>query len=145
MFTRHVFRISFLFITSLFAQQTISPVADPYRLWAISEWGATVVNDSTQKATVWGPNANPDGDASLNLQEYAFGTDPRQFTQNPVVTDVGQSLLGYTSMTAQQKADDPALIVIPQYSNDMKIYWPWLPRDSFSYAGAGSSFFLEMG
>ena len=118
--------------------QTLPIVSDPYRTWAIAQWGAAVVNDPSQEATVWGMDANPDADDFTNLQEYAFGTDPRQYTGNPVVTDVGQTVDSSIAITFPQRADDPALVVIPQYSRDLRTWWPNLPPDSFSYSGAAN-------
>lgn len=118
--------------------QTFPVVADPYRTWAIAQWGAAVVNDASQETTVWGMDANPDADDFTNLQEYAFGTNPRQYSGNPVVTDVGQTLGSYMAMTFPQRTDDPALIVVPQYSRDLRTWWPNLPPDSFSYSGAAN-------
>lgn len=139
MFTRSLICVWFTLIASALAQ-TLTPTADPYRTWAVAQWGAAIVNDPTKEATVWGTSANPDGDIFTNLQEYAFGTDPRQFTQNPHVTDLGQTVPGYLSMNTRQRTDDAALIVIPQYSSDMQSWWPWLPRDSFSYTGDNAFF-----
>jgi len=139
MLTRSLFCIWFILIASAFAQ-TVPSVADPYHTWAVAQWGTAVVNDPSKEATVWGTNANPDGDIFTNLQEYAFGTDPRQFTQNPQVTDLGQTVSGYLSMNTRQRTDDAALVVIPQYSSDMQSWWPWLPRDSFSYTDDNAFF-----
>jgi RHS repeat-associated protein len=135
-FMRLPILVLFILVTAAFAQTT----SDPYRTWAIAQWGAAAVNDPAQEVSVWGMGANPDGDGLTNLQEYCYGTDPRQSTQNPIVRDAGQTVSSYTAITVRHRVDDPALIVFPQYSNDMLSWWPRLPRDSFSYSGANSLF-----
>lgn len=120
--------------------QQFSTTSDPYRTWAITQWGTTVVNDPTKEATVWGQSADPDGDGNINLHEYAFGTDPRQSNINPISWDYGKTTPGHITVSYTQRVDDNALVVIPQYSVDMSTWWPVPPRDAFSWLGDGTYF-----
>jgi RHS repeat-associated protein len=116
---------------------------DPYRLWAESVWGKQTVNIPSKAATVWGSTANPDRDTSTNLQEYAFGTDPRKAQPSAVRVDKGVTLSGHLALTYSERTDDPALIVFPQYSFDQRTWFPSLPKDSFSFAGPNSFFWTH--
>lgn len=123
-----------------FSQQFPEPVSDPYRAWAAEKWDAATVNDPAQENTVWGESANPDGDAYINLQEYTHDTDPRQPTLDPVSWSGGEAVPGFASLSFRQRVDDAALVVFPQYSEDMRSWWPEQPRDSFSWNGDGVFF-----
>lgn len=52
-----------------------------YELWLHGPFTDGELADATREATVWGRQADPDGDGMANLIEYALGTDPR--TANP--------------------------------------------------------------
>lgn len=47
-----------------------------YYLWAIGSFGEAEVADLLKEATLWGPDADPDGDGRANLLEYALQCDP---------------------------------------------------------------------
>ncbi|MGF1530225.1 MAG: hypothetical protein ACFCU4_02580 [Puniceicoccaceae bacterium] len=52
---------------------------DPLVLWRIENFGAAT-GDAALEATVWGDDADPDGDLLTNLMEFFLGTDPNGFT-----------------------------------------------------------------
>ena len=74
----------------------VAVASDPYLDWAKQHWGANVVNDATKEATVWGPDADPDGDGYTNLHEYAFGTDPTSYSPDPVTWESQSPVPGYS-------------------------------------------------
>jgi len=49
------------------------PELDEYESWVVERFSA---QEYAQGESIWGALADPDGDASVNLLEYAFGTDP---------------------------------------------------------------------
>lgn len=49
------------------------PELDDYESWVVERFSA---QEYAQGESIWGALADPDGDASVNLLEYAFGTDP---------------------------------------------------------------------
>ncbi len=120
--------------------QQVPITSDPYRTWAIQQWGTAVVNDPAQEAAVWGQTADPDRDDHSNLYEYALGTDPKQPSANPVTCDFGKVNAGYLTLNYAQRADDAGLVVFPQYSNDLQTWWPVPPRDAFSWQGDSTYF-----
>jgi RHS repeat-associated protein len=129
-----------VFTLTAFSQRFPEPVSDPYRSWAMEKWGAAIVNDPAKEGTVWGESADPDADGYINLQEYTYDTDPRQPTLDPVSWSGGGMVPGFASLTFRQRVDDPALIIFPQYSEDMQSWWPEPPRESFSWSGDGVLF-----
>ncbi len=52
-----------------------------YELWLHGPFTDAELADAAAEATLWGRQADPDGDGMANLIEYALGTDPR--TANP--------------------------------------------------------------
>ena len=49
------------------------PELDEYESWVAEQFSA---QEYAEGESTWGELADPDGDASVNLLEYAFGTDP---------------------------------------------------------------------
>ena len=47
-----------------------------YGLWVHSRFTDAQLADPALEATVWGSNADPDGDGTINLFERALGTNP---------------------------------------------------------------------
>jgi dienelactone hydrolase len=60
---------------------TYAEAAAPLAAWRFVNFGANATNNAMA-----GNDANPDGDDSLNLQEYAFNTDPLGSNTTPCVT-----------------------------------------------------------
>ena len=65
-----------LAFTSLLLATSLHAADDPYYRWAVANFGLTVASDPAQQTTVWGENADPDGDGIRNLLEYTADTDP---------------------------------------------------------------------
>lgn len=51
--------------------------ADGLRGWRLDQFGADVLAQTNLESTVWGDDANPDGDAFANIDEYAADTLPQ--------------------------------------------------------------------
>lgn len=56
-----------------------------YGGWLTDYFTSAVLNDPTKEATVWGRNADPDGDGTRNQMEYFVGTSPTVATAPPAV------------------------------------------------------------
>jgi Leucine-rich repeat (LRR) protein len=69
----------------------VSTETDPFELW-ISGWNWTVFTSPDLSAT-----GDPDGDAMTNLQEFAFGLDPRSGASvNPIASGLIGNQFSYT-------------------------------------------------
>ncbi len=123
--------------------QTPLPANDPYRLWAESKWSAAIVANAAQRATVWGESANPDGDQFLNLQEYAFDTDPKARTTTGPVTWSTTISPGHFSLTYKARQNDPALLMLPQASSSLGTWYPLPPVAVSAWAGDPAGIFNE--
>ena len=51
--------------------------ASGLRKWRLDEFGSAVLAQTNLESTVWGDDANPDGDAIANIGEYAADTRPQ--------------------------------------------------------------------
>lgn len=73
-----------------------------YQNWLDTQFSSTDLNNSAKETTLWGVNADPDGDSVGNFLEYALGGDPNTFEANlqPSLT-VNGSNLEFTFMRAQ--------------------------------------------
>lgn len=60
---------------------TIAPISqDPKEAWRRQYFSATDLGNPAKEATLWGDQADPDGDGLNNLQEYVAGTIPTNAT-----------------------------------------------------------------
>ena len=121
--------LAFLFAVSA----TTHAADDLYWRWAAAHFGYDVTSDASKKATIWGENADPDGDGIPNLVEYAADTDP--LVRTPL-SDVSSYLLtpgtpqtSYPQLFSWQPTDDPDLRFVCQSSNDLTGWFPALPWD----------------
>jgi len=64
------------------------PLVDPYQEWQENNFTSEELNEAGNEASIWGGNADPDGDGRGNLLEYAQGTDPRSSVTPPEVLQV---------------------------------------------------------
>ena len=133
----------FTLLPAAFAQSPL-PSNDPYRLWASdsSRWGASVANESL-RATLWGEAADPDRDKLTNLQEYAFGTDPKSYTGTGPVAWSTIISPGHFSLTYKARQNDPALLIVPQASSDLASWFPLPPVAVSAWAGDPGWLFTE--
>lgn len=107
---------------------------DPYNRWAVAKFGATAVNNPALQPTVWGEQADPDGDGLRNLLEYTADTNPSAWNQlsdcyQYSVPTGGAPASRFPQLIAWLRTDDPDLRVVCQTSPDLGIWWPNLPID----------------
>jgi hypothetical protein len=94
----------------------------PFSAWAAAKFGSAYGDPKTQ-ATLWGHNADPDGDGISNLLEYAFGLDPKTPSRNglPIVGLATRSEDGmtYLTLTYSTPVYATGLTFIPQISTNL--------------------------
>ena len=61
---------------------TDEPAPDLYGMWVHSRFTDAQLANPALEATVWGTGTDPDGDGTINLFEYALGTDPNSAAGN---------------------------------------------------------------
>ena len=89
----------------------VSTETDPFELW-ISGWNWAGFTSPDLSAT-----GDPEGDAMTNLQEFAFGTDPRSGTSvNPIVGGLRGNQFSYT------KRSGTGLSYTVHYSTDLQTW-----------------------
>lgn len=69
-----------------------------------------------QDGDVSGFSADPDGDGSTNLEEFAFGTDPREIDSPEVCATVSSGFLEFTV----ERAEKVGVIYVGQVSSDLE-------------------------
>lgn len=94
----------------------------PLTSWRTTHFLQADLNDPAKEATVWGTDADPDGDGLTNDAELALGTDPNKqsdrsgFVSLGTVESEGQT---YVTLTYKSYSEDPALSIIPQISANL--------------------------
>lgn len=68
---------------------SVAESADPdletiYNQWAGTQFPPGVLNDPLQEATVWGMDANPDGDGNANILDMLFGNSATESDPSPM-------------------------------------------------------------
>ncbi|MCD8482156.1 MAG: hypothetical protein LR015_05480 [Verrucomicrobia bacterium] len=61
---------------TIYARERQAPPA--LLAWQLESFPPEVLYENALEASVWGPNADPDGDGNINLLEFALGGDPLQ-------------------------------------------------------------------
>ena len=93
----------------------------PFEVWTATNWPCECATN------IIAPGADPDGDASVNLLEYASGSDPHLAprTNLPAVSFVVQDGTNYgaLSYTWATNAADVALDPVASYSLGGSAYW----------------------
>lgn len=112
---------------------------DKYVQWAKAKWGADIALNPLLKDTIWGETADPDKDGIKNLVEYAFKLNPltRSILPKATVAAPANGFAGSIVYQFDQRADDPALAVIPQVSYDNVNWYPRAPTNSLGWTGDG--------
>ncbi len=120
-------RVSLPLIGLIFIAGLARGASDPYHAWIVSHWGNLVVSEEANRATIWGEQADPDGDGIPNLLEYTTGIDPKVW--NPVsdawvffVPSQGAPSARFPEISARIRMNDPDLRVIAQASSGLD-YW----------------------
>lgn len=98
--------------TAVRAQNPL-PASDPYRLWAVSNWGTATVGNESLRASTWGESADPDRDGLTNLQEYAFGTGPAAHETTQPVTWSTTVAPGHFALTYKARTGTPCQRSVP--------------------------------
>ncbi len=90
---------------------------DGYVLWARSYFGSEIVDDPEQESTVWGADANPDGDLYANVVECGLGLDPTNGLETPAVEI--RKLNGEPAFYSIVRSGTDYLNLTPKVSTDL--------------------------
>lgn len=107
------------------------PLGDPLDAWRDDHFSSEDLADPSKEETVWGGNADPDGDGVPNVMEYARGTDPNSPAVSPgtISFESGEKV----RITFRMRADDPELNFV------------WEATDDLSSNNWNSDAFVEVG
>ena len=89
----------------------------PRDIWNLSYFGNDATNQLLE-GSMWGGDANPDGDLLDNDQEYAFGSDPLSMDDHFITLEKGD-MAGQMVITYVRRSDDPGLTFILQGSTNV--------------------------
>lgn len=95
------------------------PLADPYDAWQRDHFSDEDLADPAKELTVWGDDADPDGDGAANILEYAQGTDPN----SPVVSSNTMSVTSgeKVQVVFRMRSDDPDLDFALEAIDDLSL------------------------
>lgn len=93
------------------------PLGEPLDAWRADHFSGEDLGDPLKEATVWGGNADPDGDGVPNVMEYARGTDPNSPAVSPgtISFESGEKV----RITFRMRADDPELNFVLEATEDL--------------------------
>jgi len=99
-------------------------------LWRIAHFGIALVSDPSKESSVWGDNADPDGDGITNYQEYLNGTDPLGAGSAPplLLTILRDPLTGIVRLKYLKRSDDSHLVYTLEGSIDGTGWVPAAPQ-----------------
>lgn len=83
------------------------PLGEPYDAWQRDHFSDADLADPAKELTIWGGNADPDGDGASNILEYARGTDPNSSLMKADTVKVISG--GKIQVVFRIRADDPEL------------------------------------
>ena len=95
-------------LTGAWAIDIWRPQTEPQQEWLEENFSSEELNNAGIEDTVWGWNADPDGDGRENLLEYAQGTDPRSRSTDGEVIQVFEEG-GELQIKFRFRMDDPLL------------------------------------
>jgi len=95
----------------------------PRAVWNDAHFGDDV-GDPGAEATVWGGDADPDGDGSPNDKEYAFVGDPNVADEVGVL-DIERDGDGNWVLSYTRRSDDPAIVFVVEASTDLDAWFDW--------------------
>jgi hypothetical protein len=101
------------------AEMTLTPTLEGsnYLVWAKIQFGLDALNDPGLEDTLWGENADPDGDDLANGLEFYTGADPLMEDSDEVkiVFSDGNELV----LQVRQSANAQSIILVPEASNEL--------------------------
>ena len=94
-------------------------------VWRMRYFSSGDLADAQKEATVWGNEADPDGDGRSNLFEYAVGSNPTKSEVNQqgvsveLFANAGQQ---YARITFKQLKNDSSVQYVPEVSTDRQTW-----------------------
>ena len=102
---------------SLFGEATFDITVDTLLAWREDKFDPADLADAGKESTVWGDDADPDGDGRSNLMEFALGFEP--LTSDFSEDRLSNSLVGdQQRITFYQRVNDSLLTFSPEVSAD---------------------------
>jgi sialate O-acetylesterase len=100
-----------------------------YQAWRHECFTVNQLGDSGQESTVWGDTADPDGDGTVNLLEYAWALNPLESNQPPdslaILFENGEIKARF--LKSKKIDTDPSVTVGIQTSPDLTDSEGWTP------------------
>jgi len=108
-----------------FDYRTLDGLTDlgPRETWDMDAFGEDAGNPWTAES-LWGGQADPDGDGAPNDVEYAFGGDPNTAWDMSPIT-VTRDDQGYWRITYVRRSNDPAIVFTLEASPDLMNWYDW--------------------
>ena len=109
------------------ATRTFSVIrySSEYWNWLITNFGLPVITNESLKTSIWGPNANSDGDDRANYVEYALGSSPTTAEEflNPLsIAVVDVSGTRYARVTHRVRTNETQLTYRLNVSTDLQVW-----------------------
>jgi hypothetical protein len=112
--------------------------------WRQQHFTAEVLADPDAAATVWGPEADAEGDGRSNMQEYAFGSDPwSEDGDEDIRIWLNRSLPegeARVHLTHVRRTGDALMRYVLEVSSDMVLWEPASAREMRSVPLEGGAY-----
>jgi hypothetical protein len=100
------------------------PADPPIAAWRRAHFSGEALADPTMETSLWGLDADPDGDGTINLLEYAFDLDPLtpDIAGLPRPAFVTINGVEYLAITFRRNPAADDVVFTPQASSDLQTW-----------------------
>ncbi|MFN7141049.1 MAG: Ig-like domain-containing protein, partial [Limisphaerales bacterium] len=112
-----------------------------FEQWIYTHFTGAELDNPEGETTLWGPNADPDGDGLENLAEYGLGTSPREPNSKPGAIFVSKNDSQHLSLQLNRRKD-PNLLLSVAVSSEVNEKWSSSEEDleTFEPVDLGNGF-----